>query len=41
MFMIKELALELLNAANACDVKKCIELSDKIKKIMDTYKNAC
>lgn len=38
---MKELALELLNAANAGDVKLCIELSDKIKKIMDTYKNAC
>jgi hypothetical protein len=41
MFKVKELALELLNASNAGDVKKCIELSDKIKKIMDTYKNAC
>lgn len=41
MDRVKELALELLNASNDGNVPLCIELSDKIKKIMDTYKNAC
>lgn len=41
MFKIPELALELLNASKDGNIPLCIELSDKIKKIMDTYKNAC
>lgn len=41
MIKVKELSLELLNAANNGNIPLCIELSDKIKKIMDTYKKAC
>ena len=41
MNRISELSLELLNASKAGNIPLCIEISDKIKKIMDTYKKAC
>ncbi len=41
MTRISELSLELLNASKDGNIPLCIELTDKIKKIMDTYKKAC
>lgn len=41
MVRVKELAIELLNASTEGNVLKCMEISEKIKKIMDTYKESC
>lgn len=35
------LALELLEAIRAEDVKRCCELADELKKVMDTFKRSC
>ena len=41
MKAIKELALELINATEINDVVKCLELSEHIVKILETYKRSC
>ena len=41
MKRIKELALELIKATEANDVSKCLELSEYIAKILETYKRSC
>ena len=35
------LALELLEAIRADDVKRGCELADELKKVMDTFKRSC
>ena len=41
MGYVAKLASELLLAANAGDIKKCLELSLEIAKVMDTYNKGC
>ena len=41
MKAIKELALELIKATEVNDVVKCLELSEHIAKILETYKRSC
>ena len=41
MKAIKELALALINATETNDVAKCLELSEHIAKILETYKRSC
>ena len=41
MKAIKELALELINVTETNDVVKCLELSEHIAKILETYKRSC
>lgn len=41
MGYVVKLASELLLAANAGDIKKCLELSLEIAKVMDTYNKGC
>lgn len=41
MNLVVELADKLKEAANQCNVKLCMELSDKIAKVMETYKRSC
>ena len=41
MKYVAKLASELLLAANAGDIKKCLELSLEIAKVMDTYNKGC
>ena len=41
MKAIKELALELVKATDINDVAKCLELSEHIAKILETYKMSC
>ena len=41
MERIKELAMELIKAADVIDVAKCLELSKHIVKILETYKRSC
>ena len=41
MKAIKELAMELINATETNDVVKCLELSEHIAKILETYKRSC
>ena len=41
MGYVAKLASELLLAANAGDIKKCLELSLEITKVMDTYNKGC
>ena len=41
MKVIKELAMELINATETNDVVKCLELSEHIAKILETYKRSC
>lgn len=41
MKLIKELAKQLKKAAKEADVQKCIELSERITKVMETYKRSC
>ena len=41
MNLVVELADKLKEAASQCNVKLCIELSDKITKVMETYKRSC
>ena len=41
MEYVARLASELLLAANAVDIKKCLELSLEITKVMDTYNKGC
>ena len=41
MKAIKELALELIKAAEVNDVAKCSELSELIAKILKTYERSC
>ena len=41
MKAIKELATELIKATEVNDVAKCLELSEKKKKILETYKRSC
>lgn len=41
MGYVARLASELLLAANAGDIKKCLELSLEIAKVMDTYNKGC
>ena len=40
MKAIKELALELIKATEVNDVAKCLELSEHIAKILETYKRS-
>lgn len=35
------LALELLEATRTEDVKRCCELADELKKVMNTFKRSC
>lgn len=35
------LALELLEAIRTEDVKRCCELADELKKVMNTFKRSC
>ena len=41
MKAVKELALELIKAAEVNDVAKCSELSERIAKILKTYERSC
>ena len=41
MEYVAKLASELLLASNAGDIKKCLELSLEIAKVMDTYNKGC
>ena len=41
MEYVAKLASELLLADNAGDIKKCLELSLEIAKVMDTYNKGC
>ena len=41
MGYVAKLASELLLAANAVDIKKCLELNLEIAKVMDTYNKGC
>lgn len=41
MELIKDLSLQLLNASTVGNIPLCIELSEKISKIMNTYKTSC
>lgn len=41
MEYVAKLASELFLAANAGDIKKCLELSLEITKVMDTYNKGC
>ena len=41
MKAIKELALELIKATEVNDVAKCLELSEHIAKILNTYERSC
>lgn len=41
MEAIKELTAELYIAATESKIQLCIELSEKIHKIMETYKRSC
>ena len=41
MEYVAKLASELLLAANAGDIKKCLDLSLEIAKVMDTYNKGC
>ena len=41
MIAIKELALELIKATETNDDVKCLELSEHIAKILETYKRSC
>ena len=41
MGYVAKLASELLLAANAGDIKKCLALSLEITKVMDTYNKGC
>lgn len=41
MGYVAKLASELLLAANAGDIKKCLELSLEITKVMDAYNKGC
>ena len=41
MKAIKELAMELIKATEANDAAKCLELSEHIAKILETYKRSC
>ena len=42
MKAIKELALEFIKATEVNDdVAKCLELSEHIAKILETYKRSC
>lgn len=41
MGYVAKLASELLLAANAVDIKKCLGLSLEITKVMDTYNKGC
>ena len=41
MKAIQELALELINATETNDVVKCLQLSEHIAKILETYKRSC
>ena len=41
MKAIKELAMELIKATETNDVVKCLEISEHIVKILETYKRSC
>ena len=41
MKAIKELALELIKATEINNIVKCLELSEHIAKILETYKRSC
>lgn len=41
MNAIYELAKELKKASKDGNIQKCIEISNKIAKIMETYKRSC
>ena len=41
MKAVKELAMELVKATEVNDVAKCLELSEHIAKIIETYKRSC
>ena len=41
MKAIRELARELIKATEINEVVKCLELSEHIAKILETYKRSC
>ena len=41
MKAVKELAMELIKATEVNYVAKCLELSEHIAKIIETYKRSC
>ena len=41
MKAIKDLATELIKATKVNDAAKCLELSEHIAKILETYKRGC
>ena len=41
MKAVKELAMELIKATEVNDVAKCLELSERLAKIIETYKRSC
>jgi hypothetical protein len=41
MEYIEKLAFKLLKASRKKDVQKCIKISEKITKVLETYKTCC
>lgn len=41
MSKVLNLTLQLLEAIRAEDIKRCCELADELKKVMDTFKRSC
>lgn len=41
MESIKKLSIELLIASNNEDIDKCLELLERIVKVLETYKRGC
>ena len=41
MKVVKELALELIKATEVNGIAKCLELSEHLARILETYKRSC
>jgi len=41
MSKVLNLTLQLLEAIRAEDIKRCCDLVDELKKVMDTFKRSC
>lgn len=41
MDKIKQLSIELLKASDEKDIDKCLELLERIAKVIETYKRSC